>query len=116
VPLRAGVRHLLQKLLELHESDPRLTRAVEEQAGQMPRVPEALGHYEEAYLGRLERILRSRPDVRPGDHALMAHLLFEATETASGWLAHGFAGRFDRDTALDEATLLLCRYVERQPT
>jgi AcrR family transcriptional regulator len=115
VPLRTGVRHLLEELLELHEADPRLTRAVEDQAGQMPRVPEALGRYEKAYLGKLEQILRSRPEVRSGDHHLMAHLLFEATETASGWLAHGLASRFDRETALDEATLLLCRYVERQP-
>jgi AcrR family transcriptional regulator len=115
VPLRRGVRHLLGKLLELHESDPRLTRAVETQAGQMARVPEALGRHEEAYMGELERILAGRPDVRPGDHALMAQLLSEAAKAASGWLAHGPAGRFDRETTLDEATLLLCRYVERQP-
>jgi AcrR family transcriptional regulator len=113
VPLRSGFRSLLTKLLELHESDPRLTRAVEHEAGQMPRVPEAFGHYEQAYLADLERILRGRADVRAGDRAVMAQLLFEATEAASGWLAHGPADRFDRDTALDEATELLCRYVER---
>jgi AcrR family transcriptional regulator len=115
VPLRVGIRGLLSRLLELHERDPLLTRAVEEQAGQMPRVPEHLRSSEEAHLSELERVLRTRPDVRPGNHALMAHLLYAATETASGWLAHGPAGRFDRTLALDEATELLCRYVERKP-
>jgi hypothetical protein len=79
-------------------------------------VPDAFRHYEEVYRDELDRILRSRPDVRRGDARLMAHLLFEAAETASRWLAHGSADRFDRETALDEATLLLCRYVERRPS
>lgn len=112
VPLRVSVRDLLARLLELHEADPRLTRAVEEQASQMPRVPEALGRYEESFLADLEQLLRGRHDVRAGDSALMAHLLFEATEAVSRFLAHGPADRFDREVALDEATELLCRYVE----
>jgi AcrR family transcriptional regulator len=115
VPLRTSFRGLLTRLLELHESNPRLTQAVEHEAGQMPRVPEALTRYERAYLSELERILRKRADVRSGDRAVMAHLLFEATEAVSGWLAHGPAARFDRSTALEEATELLCRYVELPP-
>ncbi len=115
VPLRAGVRNLLARLLALHEADPRMARAVEEQVGQMPRVPAAFGHYEEVYRAELARILRARADVRRDDTELMAHLLFEVTETVSGWLAHGPADRFERETALDEAALLLSRYVERSP-
>lgn len=115
VSLREAVRALLGGLLGLHEADPFLARAVEETAGRMPRVPEALHAYEATYLRELERILASRPDVRRGDPALMARLLFDVTEAASGWLAHGGAEGFDRDSALDEATELLCRYVERAP-
>ena len=114
VPLRDGVRRLLELLREVHEADPRLSRAIEQQAGQMPVVPEGLAGYKQGHVATLEEILSTRPDVRPGPHALMAVLLAAVTETVSGILVHATPGRFGRDEALDEAVEALSRYVERR--
>ena len=114
VPLRGGIRRLLELLREVHEADPRLSRAIEQQAGQMPVVPDGLAGYKRDHVATLAEILSTRPDVRPGDHALMAVFLSAVTETVSGVLVHGMPGRFGRDETLDEAVEALCRYVERQ--
>jgi AcrR family transcriptional regulator len=112
VPLAVGVRHLLERLQALHDQDPGLARAVEAQVGQMPRIPEAFRERKRVYVEDLERVLRQRPDVRPGNRALMACLLFEVAETATAWLAHGGASGFDRDEAITEATAVISRYLE----
>ncbi len=114
VPLGDGFRHLLERLYEVHEADPRLARAVEQQAGQMPVVPEGLAGHKRSHVASVAKILATRPDVRPGNHELMALLLTEITETVSGNLIHGLAGRFGREEALDEAVEALCGYVERR--
>ena len=116
VPLRHGIRRMLERLLEVHDVNPGLTKAVETQVGQMPRIPAAFHERERLYAVSLERALRARPDVRAGNRALMASLLFEVAETASAWLAHGQASAATRHEALDEATEAICRYVERRPT
>ena len=113
VPLRDGIRRLLERLREVHEADPRLSRAIEQQAGQMPVVPEGLAGYKRNHVATLAEILSTRPDVRPGNHALMAFLLAAVTETISVVLVHATPGRFGRDETLDEAVEALCRYVER---
>ena len=115
LPLRVAVRRLLERFQALHDHDPGLTRAVESQSGQIRRLPEAFSERERTYRAELERVLTARPDVRPGNHALMARLLFEIAETATAWLSHGGAAGFDRLEALDEATLAICRYVEAPP-
>ena len=113
VPLRDGVRNLLELLRQVHETDPRLSRAIEQQVGQMPVVPEGLAGYKRNHVATLEEILSKRPDVRPGPHALMAVLLAAVTETVSVILVHATPDRFGRDETLDEAVEVLCRYVER---
>ena len=113
VPLRDGIRRLLERLREVHEADPRLTRAIEQQVGQMPVVPEGLAGYKRNHVAMLAEILSNRPDVRPGNHPLMAALLAAVTETVSITLVHATPGRFGRDETLDEAVEALCRYVER---
>lgn len=115
VPLRSGVRLLLERLREVHEADPRLSRAIEQQVGQMPAVPEALAGYKRDHVATLAEILSTRSDVRPGNHALMAVLLAAVTEAVSIVLVHATPGRFDRDETLDEAVEALCRFVERPP-
>lgn len=113
VPLRDGIRRLLELLREVHEADPRLSRAIEQQVGQMPVVPEGLAGYKQSHVATMTEILSTRPDVRPGHHALMAFLLAAVTETVSITLVHTPPGRFGRDEMLDEAVEALCRYVER---
>jgi AcrR family transcriptional regulator len=113
IPLRDGIRRLLEQLREVHEADPRLSRAIEQQAGQMPVVPEGLAGYKRSHVATVAEVLAHRPDVRPGNYALMAVFLSAVTETVSGILVHGMPGRFGRDEMLDEAVEALCRYVER---
>lgn len=113
VPLRRSVRYLLASLQQFHDEQPLLSRAVEEQVGQMPHIPTAYHAQAKRYRESLERMLASRRDVRAGDHRLMARLLFEVTETVSVWLAHGQSSGFDRPAALDEAVEVVCRYIER---
>jgi AcrR family transcriptional regulator len=112
VPLREGIRHVLEALRKAHETDPRLARAVEQQAGQMPVVPEGLAGHKRRHAATLAEILSTRSDVRPGNHELMAVLLSEVTETVSGFLVHGAPGRFGREEALEEAVEAISRYVE----
>jgi len=113
VPLRRAVRGLLGRLVAVHEANPALSRAVEQPAGEMPKIPEAYRLYLETFVSELESLLRRRRDVRRADPALMAHLLYAAAEALTGWLAHGPSGRFERSAALRESVELLCRYVER---
>ncbi|MDO8836148.1 MAG: hypothetical protein Q7V01_11155 [Vicinamibacterales bacterium] len=113
VPLRHGIRRMLERLLEVHDVNPGLTRAVETQVGQMPRTPAAFHERERLYAVSLERALRARADVRDGNRALMASL-FEVAETASAWLAHGQASASTRREALNEAVEAICRYVEKR--
>jgi AcrR family transcriptional regulator len=113
VPLRSAIRLLLERLREAHEAEPRLARAVEQQAGQMPVVPESLAVHRRSYVESVAAILASRPDVRHGNHVLMATLLSEIAEAVSGFLLHGAHGAFRRDEVLEEAVESLCRYVER---
>lgn len=112
VGLRDGIRRLLRRLQVLHEEDPQLTRAVEEQVGQVPRLPKAFADRERQYIEGLERMLEARPDVRAGDRRLMASLLFHVAETATSWLAHGPTVRGESGAALEEATEVVCRYLE----
>jgi AcrR family transcriptional regulator len=113
VPLRAGVRGLLERLRAVHDDAPRLARAVEQQAGQMPSVPAGLAAHRHGTVERIAGILGSRPDVRRGNHALMAALLGEVTEAVSGFLVHGPREAFGREELLDEAVEAVARYVER---
>lgn len=111
IPLRDGIRRLLEGLRAAHDADPRLARAVETQAGQMPFVPEGLAAHRHGTVERVAAILGSRPDVRPGDPALMATFLAEMAEAVSGVLVHGPRGPFGREELLDEAVEALARYV-----
>ena len=79
----------------------------------MPVVPEGLAGYKRDHVATLAEILSTRPDVRPGNHALMAVLLAAVTETVSVVIVHAAPARFGRDEMLDEAVEALCRYVEQ---
>jgi AcrR family transcriptional regulator len=115
VPLRRGIRRLLERLQAVHDTNPELTKAVESLIGQVPRIPDAFRVRQQAYVVELERALRARPDVRPGNRTLMAHLLLEIAETAAAWLAHAPVATTHRHDALAEATDVICRYLEPHP-
>lgn len=113
VSLRDGIRRLLVALRSVHDDDPGLARAVEQQAGQMPSMPAGLDAHRHGTVERIAAILGGRPDVRPGNHALMAALLGEVTEAVSRFLVHGPREEFGREELLGEAIEALARYLER---
>jgi AcrR family transcriptional regulator len=111
VPLARGLRELLDAIHEIHDADPDLTRAVSEQAPQVPRLELTLREHQEAYASAVEAILRTRPEVRPGDHRVMARVLAQATESMSRWLVHDLPPDLDRHAATDEVARLLAGYL-----
>ena len=112
VPIRRSVRRMLAGLRALHEADPKLARAIELAQIESPALHAVFSRREEKFRGYLETVLRERPDVRRGDHGLMAALLSEIIESVSRSLMHGPGRTFDHEGALDEATEAICRYVE----
>jgi AcrR family transcriptional regulator len=115
MPLRTAIRRMLGELRAMHDADPGLTHAVEALVGQVPRLPDAFRERVAAHVRRLAQILERRPDVRRGNRSLMAELLFQIAEAASGWVAHRTNTEEQQTAALDEATEAICRYVEAAP-
>lgn len=112
VTLRDSMRHMLLSLLALHDAGPQAARALDLLAtGPLPGV-EVLRRREDRFRQDLADALASRSDVRPGDHAVIASLLFELVESASRWLIHGDGRRFDRRAALSEAVEAVCRSIQ----
>lgn len=112
VPMEQGLRHLISGLLELHEADPHVTRALSHRA----MFPAGGGHHHKledagAEVAGVERLLRNRPDVRDGDHAAMAHILSLAIGTMTRWLVHDAPSDLDRNTLVDETVRLLAGYL-----
>jgi AcrR family transcriptional regulator len=113
VPLEQGVRGLIEELRAVHEADPELTRVVSELAPQVPGLELTLRKHEQASAAAVEAILRARPEVRPGDRRVMAHVLREATESMTKWLQHDLPPGLDRDEAAAEVARLLAGYLTK---
>jgi AcrR family transcriptional regulator len=114
IGLREALRHMLLSLLALHDAEPQTARALDLLAtGPLPGV-EIVRRREDRFRRDLARALASRSDVRPGDHSLIASLLYELVEGASRWLIHGDGLRFDRDAALSEAVEAVCRSIQAE--
>jgi hypothetical protein len=77
----------------------------------VPRLELTLREHQEAYASSVEAIQRTRPEVRPGDHRVMAHVLAQATESMSRWLAHDLPPGLERRAATEEVARLLAGYV-----
>lgn len=112
IPLADSIRSLMLRLIDLHEADPQLTRALSSTAFHLHHKAHVHGQGEQAYAVWMERILRARPEVRRGNTAVMAHLLVEATEALTRWLVHEAPGSLDRTALVDEMVLLLTGYVQ----
>lgn len=112
VPVREGFRRMLRGFEALHEADPKMARAVDAHVDGRQQFTEIVRHREERFRQELAGLLRARADVRRGDHAIMASLLYDIVDAVTRSLTHGDARRFDRRRALDEATEAICRYIE----
>ena len=113
VPFRQGIRELLEALAALHDQNSLLARVADPHGPGAHAGEELLRSREQRFRAELAALLQSRPDVRRGDHQLMATLLYEIVEALSRTLMHGGARGFPRRDAFAEATEAICRYVER---
>jgi AcrR family transcriptional regulator len=112
VSIRDGFRRMLLGFEALREADPRMARAVDPHVDGRQALVAVMRQREEAFRAELAAVLESRPDVRPGNRALMASLLFDIVDGVIRSLMHGDARRFDRQQALDEGVEAICRYIE----
>lgn len=112
VTIRDGFRRMLLGFEALHEAHPKMARAVDPHVDGRQQLSAIVNQREEHFRQELCEVLRARPDVRRGDHAIMASFLFEMVEAIIRSLMHGDARRFDRPLALEEATEAMCRYIE----
>jgi AcrR family transcriptional regulator len=115
LPLASSLRSLLMRLVELHERDPQLTRALSNTAFHQHRhgTNKRPDRHGRDYTAWMRGVLVARNDVREGDVEVMAHLLVLAIETLSRWLVHESPSSLERATVVDETLILLTRYVLR---
>jgi AcrR family transcriptional regulator len=114
VPLRDAFRRMLLGFRALHDADPRMARAVDPSGGRS-QLAEIVRRREEAFREQLADVLGRRPDIRPGNRAVMASLLYDIVDAVTRSLMHGDARRFDPGEALPEAVEAICGYVEARP-
>jgi AcrR family transcriptional regulator len=115
VPLRGAFRRLLTGLQVVHDADPRAAEAVSPYVEGHQQLAAVVRRREERFQEELVDVLRGRPDVRRGNHRLMAALLFDIVDAVTRSLMHGDARRFDRADALTESVEAICRYLDPQP-
>ncbi|MBN2371967.1 MAG: TetR/AcrR family transcriptional regulator [Vicinamibacteria bacterium] len=109
-----AIRRLFVRLLEKHAVHPRLNRVLAEE---VPRTRRAIAldrHNEEAYVNRVVEILRKRRDTRVAHPIAMAHILFQATQALTRWLAHTPPEIHIREACIDEAVKMLSVYVQER--
>ena len=103
---------MLTRLVELHEADPTLTRAIDNTGFHPHHAAVGRGKEGRDYAEWMKQILmRRKKDVRAGDAGVMAHVVVRTTESLTRWLVHELPGDLDRKTAMDEVVRLLDEYV-----
>lgn len=110
--IEQGIRSLFVRLTELHGADPTLTKALSEQVSHLPPLEQFHRKGEETYTLRVEQVLAARPEVRSGDHFLMAHIVVQISERLTRWMVHDAPHSLDSQAAIDEAVRLVTRYLQ----
>jgi AcrR family transcriptional regulator len=114
VPIDRALDSLLRGLIDLHEMNPKLTRALSEDIFPPHLIDGANNKKEdELYARETEKILRRRPDVRPGNYAVMAHVLVQTIQVLTRWFVHEAPSTLEKDAFIDEALCLVAGYVQR---
>ncbi len=115
IAIRDVFRRMLLGFEALHDADPGIVHALDPRSEGRQQLAQVVHRREQRFRQEFADVLRGRPDVRRGDYALMASLLFDIVEAIVESLMHGDARRFDRRQALDEAVEATCRYIEIEP-
>ncbi len=111
-PLEEGLRRLLTDLMQLHQENPALTRALSLSVlRQSPAMDEVHKDDDQEHLLQVVGVLTRRPDVRAGDHRAMALILGQATGQLCRWLVHDAPPVGEPGVLLEEVVQLLTRYI-----
>jgi AcrR family transcriptional regulator len=109
VPVEEGFRSLLTGILELHDADPDLVKALSDET--VSRIHP--GHGKGSDHGvMMERLLRERSDVRQGEYREMAAVVSHTIGKLTRWLVHDAPPDLDREKVVEEILLLLTKYLK----
>jgi AcrR family transcriptional regulator len=111
-PVGDTIRSLLEGLVELHDANPDLTRALSHETGRLHSARDTHRQREALYAREVERVLSRRRDVRPGNTAVMAHIVVQTTEALTRWLVHEAPRTLERGVVVEETVRLLTQYVQ----
>ncbi len=109
------LRQLLADLVEVHQANPELTRALAPAVLRESPAIETIQKNEPdaGSAHRIIAVLAARPDVRDGDHLAMAAVLGQTTSQLTRWLVHDAPPQVAPDALADEILQLLYRYLKR---
>jgi AcrR family transcriptional regulator len=109
-PLEATLRQLLTALVEVHEEDPELTRALSSAVLRESPASDAMHKEDDAQFHYVVEVLERRPDVRAGNRAAMALVLGQTTAHLTRWLVHDAPSQLS-PALLEEMVQLLARFL-----
>ncbi|HEY3353568.1 MAG TPA: TetR/AcrR family transcriptional regulator [Polyangia bacterium] len=112
-PLEQGLRQIIGDLVAVHEANPVLTRALSAAVLRESPAAQEAEREADAVAASVSALLAARPDVRRGDHLVMAALLGQTMAQLSPWLVHDAPPALDRATLFEETVQLLLRYLRR---
>lgn len=115
VPLEDGLRQLLSELVGLHQANPAVTKALSAEVLRQSAAAADLRKDEShrAEARRVGVLLKTRSDVREGDHTAMAAVVGQTTAQLSRWLVHDAPPGMDQAALLEETVQLLLRYLAK---
>jgi AcrR family transcriptional regulator len=111
VPLDRVLNGLLHGLLELHQSDPALSRVLAQ--GIHDDIAKGRGGDadDEGYVSTMQRILDRRTDVNVADTAMAATVVVRGIELLVRWVGHDAPKSFDADAFVDELVTMFVKYL-----
>jgi AcrR family transcriptional regulator len=109
--LEALVRGFVLAMLEVHERDPELNHVVFAEAPHPPELHACVLQMEEKLAHRVEALLRASREVALDDPDTAAHLVVQTTEALTHRYAHQGIHDLSRERFVEEAVLLLTRYL-----
>lgn len=112
LPLEGLLRLFVKGFVSLHEENPRLHRLLFEEAPLSAEVWQRYGRFTEQLTRDLAEFLRVHPEVSVRDHNLAAYMLIHAAESLTHQLVIHPPKGLSTKEGVDEAVLLLERYLK----
>lgn len=115
VPVARSLETLFDRLVEMHEREPRLSRVLAEQVPLPPVVEKMHAAGDLSIARRIAASLERRRDTRSDDALAMAHVLAQATEALSRWIVHHAPASLDKQAYMRQAVRMLADFVAAEP-